>query len=822
MRRRGTTRRKPAKTLQHKPTTPKRSTATNAARRTPSSLADLQDQLERQTRELQEARDERAAIKEVLRVISSSPGELEPVFQAMLANATRICEAKFGILYRCEGDALRTVAMHDAPQPFVEVRRSNPIIHPNPDTTLGRAMATKQPVQIADILEELDPLDARAAQLPKLAGARTVLAVPMLKENELVGAFVIYRTEVRPFTDKQIELVQNFAAQAVIAIENARLLNELRQRTDDLSESLDQQTATSEVLKVISSSPGELEPVFNSVLANAVHICGAKFGMLFLWEGEARYRVAALEGAPPRLAEKRRPGTIIRAAESTGLGIVASTRQTAHIYDVQAVKNYFDPPPGFDPAGIAVHAGARVELAVPMLKENELVGAIVIYRTEVRPFTDKQIDLVKNFAHQAVIAIENTRLLNELRQSLQQQTATADVLKVISRSTFDLQAVLDTLVELATRLCEAYDSVIFMREGTRLHIGAHHGPIPFDIVDWPIGPGWVTGRAVLAREPVHVHDLQASAQEFPEGTEMALRQGHRTTLAIPLIRENEAIGAITIRRTEVRPFSDKQIDLVATFADQAVIAIENARLLNELRQSLQQQTATADVLKVISRSAFDLQAVLDTLVESAARLCEAQIANIWRPHGTLYKLAAAHQATPENKEYLQNLSIEPGRGSCVGRTLLEGKIVHIHDIQDDPEYALSQRTGYRTMLGVPLLREGSPIGVIALARSMVRPFTDKQIELATTFADQAVIAIENARLFDEVQTRTRELSQSVEELRALGEVSQAINSTLDIEAVLTTIVAKAVQLSATEAGTIYTFDQLRNSGCARPMEWMRR
>ena len=245
--------------------------------------------------ELRESLDRQTATSEVLGVISSSPGELEPVFQAMLANATRICEAKFGILYRCEGDALRTVAMHDAPQPFVEVRRSNPIIRPNPDTTLGRAMASKQPVQIADILEELDPLDARAAQLPKLAGARTVLAVPMLKENELVGAFVIYRTEVRLFNDKQIELVKNFAAQAVIAIENTRLLNELRQRTNDLTESLEQQTAISEILRVISNSPSNVQPVLDSVAEHAARICEAQIVDIFLVEKDM-LRHAALFG----------------------------------------------------------------------------------------------------------------------------------------------------------------------------------------------------------------------------------------------------------------------------------------------------------------------------------------------------------------------------------------------------------------------------------------------------------------------------------------------------------------------------------------------
>ena len=364
------------------------------------------------------------ATSEVLKVISSSPGELDPVFGAMLENATRICDARFGTLFRYDGEFFHCVASTGTPSALVEFQRQRGPFKPEGANSLSQVVATKMTMHIADARE-----DASEAETPpvKLGGARSIVVVPMLKDRRLIGAIVIYRQEVRPFSDKHIALVSNFAAQAVIAIENARLLDELRQRTDDLSEALEQQTATTEVLQVISTLPGELKPVFEKMLENATRICRAKFGMLVLREGDA-FRHVALYGAPPEyVAFREKSITRPSPAKTGGLAIV--TKQVVHEADASTSTAYLNRDP--DRVALVELAGARTLLGVPMFKEEQLVGIFNIFRQEVEPFTDKQIELVSNFAKQAFIAIENTRLLSELRELLEQQTATSEVLGVI-------------------------------------------------------------------------------------------------------------------------------------------------------------------------------------------------------------------------------------------------------------------------------------------------------------------------------------------------------------------------------------------------------
>jgi two-component system, NtrC family, sensor kinase len=612
------------------------------------------------------------------------------------------------------------------------------------------------------------------------------------------------------FGAAEIAQAESFRDQALIAIENARLFNETK-------EALEQQTAASEVLQVISSSPGDLEPVFEAMLENAVRICDAKFGNIYRWDGEAMH-LAATHNTPSAFAELRKRSPL-GTQESPVVGRMLATKTAVHIADVAASQNHI----GQRAVADAELGGARTVLAVPMLKESEVIGSFSLYRQEVRPFTDKQIALVTSFANQAVIAIENTRLLNELRESLQQQTATADVLKVISRSTFDLQPVLDALVETASRLCQADMASINNRDGEVYRVSANFAYSPELQVatrEQVLKPGRdsVSGRTVLECQVVHVADLAADPDyALPEM--VAIGKIH-TALGVPLLREGEPIGTLFLARQRVEPFTERQIELAATFADQAVIAIENVRLFEaeqqrtrELRESLEQQTATSEVLQVISGSPGDLRPVFEAMLENAVRICDAKFGVIYRRDGDVLHLVATHNAPPAFAEYRRRNPAGPT--SSTARILATKAVIHVADLAaegtyiDDRDPAIVSAVelgGVRTVLAVPMLKENEVIGSFSAYRQQVRPFTDKQIALVTSFANQAVIAIENARLLNELRQRTDELGRSVEELQALGEVSHAVNSTLDLETVLSTIVAKAVQLSGTEAGAIYVFN----------------
>jgi GAF domain-containing protein len=727
-------------------------------------------ELRQRTADLSEALEQQTATSEVLSVISSSPGDLDRVFQSMLENAVRICEAKFGFLLRYDGNAYHTMAALCPVPEYAEEMRRGPL-RPHPNSALGQVARTRQVAQIADITAhplyaERNPMLVSGAEV---GGIRTIVAVPMLKDKQFIGAITIFRQEVRPFSDKQIELVKNFAAQAVIAIENTRLLNELRQRTTDLTEALEQQTATSEVLQVISTSPGDLAPVFQSILEKATRICGAEFAALYLREADG-LRLAATHDVPPAFAEAE--GTVFQPAPGGALDEAMRSGRTTHISDLAAPRSYAERHPRA--VEVVEIAGIRTSLCVPMVKDDELIGIIGVFRQQVRPFNAKQIELVSDFAAQAVIAIEGARLLNELRQSLERQTATSDVLEVISSFPGDLEPVFATMLAKAVSICDSKFGTLYFREGETLRlIAAHDVPPAFAAAQrkapFKPAPDGMLDGVMRTGGTVHLADL-AQARSYierdPRLVEAVEVGGIRSVLGVPLTKDDELIGLIGVYRQEVRPFADEHIEVLTNFAAQAVIAIENARLLNELRESLQQQTATAEVLKVISRSTFDLQIVFNTLVESAVRLIDSYDAVILLREGDFLAVRAHSGPIPQVFRKWQLT-----RTWVAGRATVDGQAVHVHDLiaegEEFPEgHAMALRMGHRTILSVPLLRGDETIGCLTVRRTEVRPFTDKQITLVTTFADQAVIAIENARLLKELRERTDEVEKLNQQLEA--------------------------------------------------------
>jgi GAF domain-containing protein len=768
--------------------------------------------------ELRDARAREAATSEILRVINRSPTDYQPVFEAILEHATRLCDASLGFLCLREDEGFRFVADRGTrPETSEHLRSVLLPLDPERSAT-AKAATERRPFEVLDVADAHSHGAGESARriIVEHEGIRTLLTVPMLRGDESVGVILIYRREVRSFEPSHIELLTTFAEQAAIAVDNVR-------RFRALGEALERQTATSDILRTISRSPTDYQPVFDTILENATRLCDAPLALLMMRHDDG-YHLVAHEGTRPEYVEFLRANLVPLDPGSSGTGQAGTERRPVQMADVTDSDLYRE--------GQVVRTasadieGIRSALWVPMIKNDECLGVICLYRREVRPFDQSVVDLVLTFANQAVIAIDNVRLFqaleartDELGEALERQTATSDILRAISRSPTDYGPVFDVILDSATRLCEAPLAVLILREGEHYHLVAHRGTRP-EFVEWfksnpvPVdAERSFSVRAATEGVPLQIPDFtdteayRHGAQHQVAGVEL---EGIRSALLVPMMKGDDCVGVIAIYRREVQPFDESHIGVVSTFADQAVIAIDNVRLFqaleartDELGEALERQTATSDILRTISRSPTDYGPVFDAILESSTRLCDAPLAYLLMRKEEHFHYVAHKGGRPEFVEWSIENPVPVDSPLLSSRAAREGVPQQLADITESEVYrdgvphrvVSADLEGIRSALFVPMMKGGECVGIICLYRREVRPFDQAHVALVSTFGDQAVIAIDNVRLFQALEVRTDELGEALERQTATSDILRTISrSPTDYGPVFEAILDSATRL----------------------------
>ncbi|HRI17048.1 MAG TPA: GAF domain-containing protein, partial [Burkholderiaceae bacterium] len=729
--------------------------------------------------ETKEALGRQTATAEVLKVISESPTDVMPVFDAIAERVRVLCNAVLGFTTRFDGEQLHLVGYHGVSATVEAAMRAAFPVKPDSATLNGRCFLAGKPVQIVDMHAEPG---YRLGHIAQAGSYRSALAVPIVLGTQTIGVIGVGREEAGAFPEKMVVLLQTFARQAVIAIQNARMFNETQQ-------ALERQTATADILRVISSSVTDTTPVFQAIVRSCRRLFAGKAVSLVMPRGEMIESVAYASDNPADDADNILKPWPLDMGSGAGSCILQS-RLIAVSDAAQGAKEFPRMPQ------LAIALGYKSCLFVPLLRDGRAIGCLAILRAVTGAFDGQELALAQTFGDQAVIAIENARLFNETQEALERQTATSEILQVISGSPTDVQPVLQAVAERGAKICAAQFVDIILRQGESISGVAVFGNIGGPTEPIPLDRSTVMGRAIVERRPVHVADLQQAQDDYPRGSELARRHGHHTTLAVPLLREGRALGAILVRRTEVLPFDDKHIALLRTFADQAAIAIENTRLFNETQEALEQQTATAEILRVISESPDDLQPVFHAIVGAASRLFSGAMAFLLMREGDAYRaMSVARPGQPLTGPSPDLVPLDV-QANFPSRVILGKAMLHLpdwHAVELPPhEQRVLAGEGLRASLLLPIVQGDECIGALGIARKQPGEFSAKEIALMRAFVDQAVIAIHNVRLFNETK-------EALDQQRASSEVLTAIsNSIADTRPVFDVILQSSQHLFASE------------------------